>query len=178
MKINPKKTLFLKFFLFVFALPIFCFPVDDICIGLLGEDSFNKMNLVNSLNRVLKEERPEINITVINIPEYAESSRLSFEFSRMKGIILLISAENGLRPQTRDQLLLASKENIHKLIAIMTNAQYIKDKALMNITETEIRNNLTMLGIYGKNLPFLLYNPNNLNDLTILLNIINTKFTK
>lgn len=72
--------------------------------------------------------------------------------SQMDGAVLVVGADDGVMPQTREHLLLAKQVGIDKIV-IFVNKADLADQEMLELVEIEIRELLTDFGFDGINTP-------------------------
>ena len=65
--------------------------------------------------------------------------------AQMDGAILVVSAEDGPMPQTREHVLLAKQVNVPKLVVFLNKADLVDDKDMLDLVEEDVRE---LLGKY------------------------------
>lgn len=77
--------------------------------------------------------------------------------SKIDGAILVVSATDGLMPQTREHVLLASRIGVKKLIVFVNKMDSISedDEILVELIEDEIKELLTKYGYDAESTPFV-----------------------
>jgi len=75
--------------------------------------------------------------------------------AQMDGAILVISANDGPMPQTREHILLAKQVGVPKMIVFLNVFDDKQDPELLMLVEEEIREVLTKYGYDGKNTPIV-----------------------
>ena len=75
--------------------------------------------------------------------------------AQMDGAILLLSAEDGPMPQTREHILLAKQVGVPKLVVFMNKCDLVTDPELLELVELELREMLTRYGCPGDEIPFV-----------------------
>src|SRR3954469_10335086 len=63
--------------------------------------------------------------------------------SQMEGAILVVSAVDGIMPQTREHILLARQVGVPHIVVFMNKCDEVKDPELLDLVEMEIRELLT-----------------------------------
>ncbi len=63
--------------------------------------------------------------------------------SQMEGAILVVSATDGIMPQTREHILLARQVGVPSIVVWMNKCDEVKDPELLDLVEMEIRDLLT-----------------------------------
>jgi elongation factor Tu len=75
--------------------------------------------------------------------------------AQMDGAILVVAATDGCMPQTREHILLARQVGVPKIIVFLNKADMIDDEEMFELSEAEIRDELTKNGFDGDNIPFI-----------------------
>jgi elongation factor Tu len=75
--------------------------------------------------------------------------------AQMDGGILVVSAEDGVMPQTKEHLLLAQQAGVSHIIAFINKSDKISDKEMLELVEMDVRENLTKYGFDGENAPVI-----------------------
>jgi elongation factor Tu len=74
--------------------------------------------------------------------------------AQMDGAVLLVAADSGPEPQTREHILLARQVGVPKLIVYM-NKMDLADPELVDLVEMEVRELLDKQGFPGDEIPFV-----------------------
>ncbi|KAG8041320.1 hypothetical protein G9C98_002308 [Cotesia typhae] len=74
--------------------------------------------------------------------------------SQMDGAILVVAADDGTMPQTREHLFLAKQLNIKHIVVFINKADLVDDE-LLDLVEIEVRELLTDLGFDGISAPVI-----------------------
>lgn len=72
----------------------------------------------------------------------------------MEGAILVVAANDGQMPQTREHLLLAKQVGIERIIVFVNKADLVDDEVL-ELVEIEVRELLDQYGFSGDSTPFV-----------------------
>jgi elongation factor Tu len=72
--------------------------------------------------------------------------------AQVDGAILVVSAEDGVMPQTREHVLLARRIGVPALVVALNKAD-VADPELMDLIELEVREQLTSYGYPGNEVP-------------------------
>jgi elongation factor Tu len=75
--------------------------------------------------------------------------------AQMDGAILLLSAVDGLMPQTREHILLARQVGVPELVVFLNKVDLVDDAELLDLVELETRELLTKYGFDGENVPVI-----------------------
>jgi len=74
--------------------------------------------------------------------------------AQMDGAILLVAADSGPEPQTREHILLAKQVGVANLVVFL-NKMDLADPELVELVEMEVRDLLTLYGYDGEKTPFI-----------------------
>jgi elongation factor Tu len=75
--------------------------------------------------------------------------------AQMDGAILVVSATDGVMPQTREHVLLARQVGVPKIIVFLNKCDLVPEKDLIDLVEEEVRELLTKNGFDGKDVPVI-----------------------
>jgi len=75
--------------------------------------------------------------------------------AQMDGAILVVSANDGPMPQTREHILLANQVGVKAIVVYLNKIDQVKDKELVGLVEEEIRELLTSYKFPGKTIPII-----------------------
>src|SRR2546423_5427479 len=75
--------------------------------------------------------------------------------AQMDGAILVVSAADGVMPQTREHILLARQVNVPAIVVFMNKVDIVEDKELLELVELEIRELLTKYDFPGDKIPII-----------------------
>ena len=85
--------------------------------------------------------------------------------SQMDGAILLVSAIDGVMPQTREHVLLARQVGVKDLVVFVNKCDLVSDPELLELIEMDLRELLTHFGFDGDGIPFVFGSAQNaMND--------------
>ncbi len=73
----------------------------------------------------------------------------------MEGAILVVSAVDGIMPQTREHILLARQVGVPSIVVWLNKCDEVKDPELLELVEEEIRDLLTFYKFPGKDTPIV-----------------------
>jgi len=74
--------------------------------------------------------------------------------AQMDGAILLVAADSGPEPQTREHILLAKQVGVPNMVVFM-NKMDLADPELVELVEMEVRDLLNLYGFDGEKTPFI-----------------------
>ena len=75
--------------------------------------------------------------------------------AQMDGAILVVSATDGVMPQTREHVLLARQVGVPKIIVFLNKCDLVPEKDLIDLVEEEVRELLTKNQFDGKTVPVI-----------------------
>ncbi len=73
--------------------------------------------------------------------------------AQVDGAILVVSALDGVMPQTREHVLLARRVGVPHLVVALNKADAVDDPELLDLVELEVRELLTEYGYPGDEVP-------------------------
>src|SRR5437870_4170854 len=75
--------------------------------------------------------------------------------AQMDGAILVVSAADGPRPQTREHILLARQVGVPAIVVYMNKVDAVEDKELLDLVELEVRELLSKYEFPGDEIPII-----------------------
>ena len=75
--------------------------------------------------------------------------------AQMDGAILVVNAADGPMPQTREHILLARQVGVPAIVVFLNKIDQVKDKELLELVETEIRELLSSYKFPGDKIPIV-----------------------
>ena len=75
--------------------------------------------------------------------------------AQMDGAILVVAADDGPMPQTREHVLLARQVNVPYIIVFMNKIDMVDDPELLDLVELEVRELLSKYGFPGDEVPVI-----------------------
>ncbi len=75
--------------------------------------------------------------------------------AQMDGAILVISATDGVMPQTREHVLLARQVGVPKIVVFLNKCDLVQEADLLDLVEEEVRELLTKNQFDGKGVPVI-----------------------
>jgi elongation factor Tu len=75
--------------------------------------------------------------------------------AQMDGAILVVAANDGPMPQTREHILLARQVNVPNLVVFLNKVDMVDDPELLDLVELELRELLSHYGFLGDQIPII-----------------------
>jgi elongation factor Tu len=75
--------------------------------------------------------------------------------AQMDGAILVVAADDGPMPQTREHILLAHQVNVPTVLVFMNKVDMVDDAELLDLVEMEVRDLLSFYKFDGENAPVI-----------------------
>src|SRR5712672_3379492 len=75
--------------------------------------------------------------------------------AQMDGAILVVSAYDGIMPQTREHVLLARQVNVPKIVVFLNKCDLVDDPELLDLVELEVRALLSKYQFPGDDIPVI-----------------------
>ena len=101
-------------------------------------------------------ESPKRHYAHIDCPGHADYVKnMITGAAQMDGAILVVSAEDGPMPQTREHILLAHQVNVPYIVVFLNKCDKVDDPELLGLIELEIRDLLTKYSFDGENTPII-----------------------
>lgn len=75
--------------------------------------------------------------------------------AQMDGAILVVSAQDGVMPQTREHILLAKQVGVPKIVVFLNKCDMVPETDLIDLVEEEVRELLNKQGFDGKGAPVI-----------------------
>ncbi len=75
--------------------------------------------------------------------------------AQMDGAILVVAADTGPMPQTREHILLARQVGVPFIVVYLNKADRVDDKELLELVELEVRELLTKYDFPGEKIPIV-----------------------
>src|SRR5215510_4007661 len=128
----------------------------------------NKFRSFDSIDNAPEEKARGITIAVAHV-EYETSKRhyahvdmpghadyvknMITGAAQLDGVILVVSAQDGAMPQTREHIVLARRIGVPHVVVALNKADLVEDAELLALVELEIRDLLSQYGFDGGAVP-------------------------
>ena len=92
----------------------------------------------------------------VDCPGHADFIKnMSTGAAQMDGAILVVGADDGPMPQTREHILLARQVNVPALVVFLNKIDLVDDEELIELVELELRELLTKYDFPGDDIPII-----------------------
>jgi elongation factor Tu len=99
-------------------------------------------------------ETPTRHYAHVDMPGHADYVKnMITGAAQLDGAILVVSAEDGSMPQTREHVVLARRIGVRHIVVALNKADLVADEDLLDLVELEIRELLTRYGFDGSAVP-------------------------
>jgi elongation factor Tu len=75
--------------------------------------------------------------------------------AQMDGAVLVVAADDGPMPQTREHILLARQVNVPAIVVVMNKVDLVDDEEILDLVELEVRELLTKYEFPGDKIPIV-----------------------
>src|SRR3989344_3991578 len=101
-------------------------------------------------------ETPKRHYAHIDAPGHADYIKnMITGAAQMDGAILVVGANDGVMPQTREHILLARQVGVQKVVVFLNKVDMVPEPELIDLVEEEVRELLTKYEYDGKNTPII-----------------------
>ena len=101
-------------------------------------------------------ETPNRHYAHIDCPGHADFIKnMITGAAQMDGAILVVAADSGPMPQTREHILLARQVDVPALVVFMNKVDLVDDEDLLELVELEVRELLSKYGFPGDDIPLV-----------------------
>ncbi len=104
----------------------------------------------------IEYETPNRHYAHIDCPGHADYIKnMITGAAQMDGAILVVAADDGPMPQTREHILLARQVNVPAIVVYMNKIDLVDDPEILDLVELEVRELLTKYEFPGDNIPVI-----------------------
>ena len=128
-------------------------PYDEIAKGGIVRDKSKTVTVLASHVEYQTERRHYAHIDCPGHADYVKN--MICGASQMDGAVLLLSATDGVMPQTREHVLLARQVGVPRLVAFVNKCDLVADSELLELIEAELRELLARYGFPGDEVPVI-----------------------
>jgi len=114
----------------------------------------NEMKILTIATSHVEYETEKRHYAHVDCPGHADYIKnMITGAAQMDGAILVVSAEDGPMPQTREHILLARQVNVPAMVVFLNKADMVDDKDLLGLVELEVRELLSKYQFPGDKIP-------------------------
>jgi elongation factor Tu len=114
----------------------------------------NEMKILTIATSHVEYETEKRHYAHVDCPGHADYIKnMITGAAQMDGAILVVSAEDGPMPQTREHILLARQVNVPAMVVFLNKADAVDDNDLLELVELEVRDLLTVYKFPGDKIP-------------------------
>src|SRR6266436_5106200 len=125
-------------------------------VGTIGHIDHGKTTLTSAITKVLHTKISAVAVrefgSIDNAPEERERG-ITIAVAHVDGAILVVAANDGPMPQTREHVLLARQVNVPYLVVFMNKVDMVDDPELLDLVELEVRELLKKYQFPGDAIP-------------------------
>ncbi|WP_305782346.1 elongation factor Tu [Symbioplanes lichenis] len=101
-------------------------------------------------------ETPARHYAHVDMPGHADYVKnMITGAAQVDGAILVVSAQDGAMPQTREHVLLAQRVGVPHLVVALNKSDAVEDEELLDLVELEVRELLSEYGFPGDEVPIV-----------------------
>jgi len=127
---------------------------DHIARASVSQGRRNDMKILTIATSHVEYETEKRHYAHVDCPGHADYIKnMITGAAQMDGAILVVSAEDGPMPQTREHILLARQVNVPAMVVFLNKADTVDDPDLLELVELEVRDLLTAYKFPGDKIP-------------------------
>ena len=127
---------------------------DEIAKASISQGRRNEMKILTIATSHVEYESEKRHYAHVDCPGHADYIKnMITGAAQMDGAILVVSAEDGPMPQTREHILLAGQVNVPAMVVFLNKADMVDDKDLLQLVELEVRELLSKYKYPGDKIP-------------------------
>jgi len=116
----------------------------------------NEMKILTIATSHVEYETDKRHYAHVDCPGHADYIKnMITGAAQMDGAILVVSAEDGPMPQTREHILLARQVNVPAMVVFLNKADAVDDEDLLELVELEVRDLLSTYNFPGDKIPVI-----------------------
>ena len=129
---------------------------DHIARASISQGRRNDMKILTISTSHVEYETEKRHYAHVDCPGHADYIKnMITGAAQMDGAILVVSAEDGPMPQTREHILLARQVNVPAMVVFLNKADTVDDPDLLELVELEVRDLLTAYKFPGDKIPVI-----------------------
>jgi elongation factor Tu len=129
---------------------------DHIARASVSQGRRNEMKILTIATSHVEYETDKRHYAHVDCPGHADYIKnMITGAAQMDGAILVVSAEDGPMPQTREHILLARQVNVPAMVVFLNKADAVDDPDLLELVELEVRDLLSKYEFPGDKIPVI-----------------------
>jgi elongation factor Tu len=129
---------------------------DDVAKASISQGRRNESKILTIATSHVEYETANRHYAHVDCPGHADYIKnMITGAAQMDGAILVVSAEDGPMPQTREHILLAHQVNVPAMVVFLNKIDLVDDKDLLDLVELEVRELLTHYKFPGDEIPVI-----------------------
>jgi len=129
---------------------------DEIARASISQGRRNESKILTISTSHVEYESDKRHYAHVDCPGHADYIKnMITGAAQMDGAILVVSAEDGPMPQTREHILLARQVNVPHIVVFLNKADLVDDKDLLELVELEVRELLSAYKFPGDDIPVI-----------------------
>lgn len=129
---------------------------EDVAKASIAHGRRNEMKILTIATSHVEYETQKRHYAHVDCPGHADYIKnMITGAAQMDGAILVVSAEDGPMPQTREHILLARQVEVPYIIVFLNKVDKVEDKEILDLVEMEVRDLLTKYNFPGDDVPVI-----------------------
>lgn len=129
---------------------------EDVAKASIAHGRRNEMKILTIATSHVEYETQKRHYAHVDCPGHADYIKnMITGAAQMDGAILVVSAEDGPMPQTREHILLARQVEVPYIVVFLNKVDKVEDKEILDLVEMEVRDLLTKYNFPGEDVPVI-----------------------
>jgi elongation factor Tu len=129
---------------------------DEVAKASISQGRRNDMKVVTIATSHVEYESPNRHYAHVDCPGHADYIKnMITGAAQMDGAILVVGADDGPMPQTREHILLARQVGVPRIVVYLNKVDLVDDPELLDLVEMEVRELLTVYEYPGDDTPII-----------------------
>ena len=129
---------------------------DEVAKASISQGRRNEMKILTIATSHVEYESDARHYAHVDCPGHADYIKnMITGAAQMDGAVLVVGADDGPMPQTREHILLARQVNVPAIVVFMNKCDMVEDEELLDLVELEIRELLTKYEFPGEEIPVI-----------------------
>jgi len=127
---------------------------DEVAKASIAQGRRNEMKILTIATSHVEYQTPNRHYAHVDCPGHADYVKnMITGAAQMDGAILVVSAEDGPMPQTREHILLARQVGVPYIVVFLNKVDKVEDPELLDLVELEVRELLSQYDFPGDEVP-------------------------